>query len=90
MPSHRDPSPLAEAILKAADPAIREAETAKRPQIVVWTFEEGAWDAEKAAFRIVKERLAAMGYSSYLGIDGNDDYRVSNREFVVVDLPKKQ
>ena len=91
MPSQTDPHSLAETILRAAGPAIREAEAAERAQVIVWTFEQGAWDTEKAAFGIVRERLSSEGYTSYIGSEGNDGHGASDREFVVVSLlPKKQ
>ena len=79
---------LAESILRAAGPKISEAAAQKRDQVVVWTFERGVRPTDRPAIAIVKERLAKEGYSVYIGIDGNDDYLVSDQEFVVVCLPK--
>jgi hypothetical protein len=76
---------LAEAIMEAAAPKIKAAIADKRDYATVWTFDDGARATDKAAFEIVKERVTKMGYSAYLGIDGDGDYTVSNREFVVVD-----
>ena len=75
---------LAEAIMKAADPKIKAAIADKRDYATVWTFDNGARATDKAAFEIVKAQVTKLGYSAYIGIDGNDDYTVSNREFVVI------
>jgi hypothetical protein len=77
---------MADAMLKSAQPKIQEAIAVKRRYATDWTFDHGARDLDKAAFALFNDRIAKMGYSAYISIDGNDYDLVSDREFAVMRL----